>query len=175
MAGAKIIQQDLFMQFKFIEVELDDADAAACVTSFEDTGLSIRGNYAMLIHRVDWNFRLNEARYETDFALRAALTVDPTVTVQQYMDDIGVIDVMEFNVDYEVTTSGGLLDHVVKPFTRSYVPPVIICAPKLGIVVSGDGDKADWRSLEIKCRVGYTTIPIDEKMYLEIAETWRTL
>lgn len=160
-------QRDLFMQFKYIQATTG-ADASTLTEGTASTGLSVRGGYAWLIHEVSVDIPKPS---ETDTYLNIVLAVLNGQGTMPDIDDKGVIERWSHYV--QITTSG-LSSKFVAPEVRRFQPPIIIANPTLSLYVQGSNDAA-LNNKAFKVRIGYTTIPMDQEQYLEIAETWETL
>ena len=169
MPRGKAVQQDLFMQWYPIQLTTGASSATLVEAEFA-TGLSIRGEYAWLIHCVEFHFA-NMMTMAADFAWNMILSTTNELAVFPDINDKGSICAMTTNVIF--TTSGAAFHD--QPFTWHSLPPTIIAAPKLSLYWVGSSDQAAAQSKTFFGRIGYTTVPIDSKMYLEIAETFETL
>jgi len=147
--------------------------AAASDTLVEEelpTGLTIRGGYAWLIHFFEFQFSgLNG--YTADIGVWSALSVTQGLAALPNIDDAGTIS--RIDLDLFFTTSGGWCE----PRTRrdAFLPPLIIANPKLSVYLGATSDMAGFQNQECFFRIGYTTVPIDQRSYLEIAETWEVI
>ena len=164
-------QQDLFMQWFPIEVQLGAADPTVLIEEEFTTGLSIRGQYAWLIHVVEFHAG---AFYKVtmDNALMFALSTVQGAAAFPDLTDHGVICVQ--GIVYVITTSGASFSPA-GPMVWHSLPPTIIASPKLSFYAQTAVDDTALDGLKLNGRIGYTTVPIDQKMYLEIAETFETL
>lgn len=170
MARKSLTQQDLFMQWYPVGLSLAASSDDVVEAEFT-TGLSIRGEYAWLIHRVE--VYLQDAwTLVAGNRVMMALSVTQGEAVVPNLDDYGTIVVME-QVSMLAGASG--LGTLVQPFIWPCLPPTIIASPKLSFYARTGTDQANLRTKKIVGRIGYTTVPIDSKMYLEIAETFETL
>lgn len=156
------------MQFKYIDVA-SGADASVLAEGTAATGLSIRGQYAWLIHELQ--FDAPKPPDGADFYLNACLSVVGGETAMPELDDKGVIEKF---TSYGLFTTSGYQVKEWCPRKVTWQPPVIIASPQLSMYVQGTNDAA-LNSKTYRMRIGYTTIPMSQSEYLEIAETWETL
>ena len=163
--------QDLFMQWYPVRVTLDAADSSALAEAEFTTGLSIRGDYAWIIHRVEMEFPtwLDQTAVVN---LQCALSTVNGETVMPEIDSKGVIVRLSQTFVVLVAEAGIILK---QPHVWTSLPPTIIATPKLSFYCRTTVDNVPFRGDPIIARIGYTTVPIDDKTYLEIAETFETL
>jgi hypothetical protein len=168
---AKVRNQDLFMQWFPVGVTLNGSDTTSLASSEMTTGLSIRGTYAWLVHRVEMEYSsLHDAT--ADCSTRLALSTERDRTTMPTVDDKGVI--VRQSVTFHLTTSGAC--YLQQPLVWPSLPPTIIASPFLTFYAVISPDIVACRGDTIYGRVGFTTVPLDDqKMYLEIAETFETL
>lgn len=166
----KSVAQDLFMQWYPIEITLDAADSSSLEINTFTTGLSIRGEYAWLIHCVEVNF--DSAYWMTTLnKISASLATKPDYAAVPGSQEQGVI--FAAAVHFNILTSGGGIHF--EPYVWHSLPPTIIAAPRLTLYAASAVDLAGLRGTAVVGRLGYTTVPIEDKTYLEIAETFEVL
>jgi len=146
---------------------------AASDTVVEDelpTGLTIRGGYAWLIHFFEMQFTgLNG--FTADIGVWSALSVTQGLAALPNIDDAGTIS--RIDMDLHLTTSGVFAHR--RTLRDPFLPPLIIANPKLSVYIGTTSDQAGFQNQECFYRIGYTTVPIDQRSYLEIAETWEVI
>jgi hypothetical protein len=170
MAKRKAMQQDLFMQWRTFKLSTDATDSSDVATDQMATGLSIRGDYAWIIHRVEmaWNsWRLSAA----DNFFACGLTTESGRTSTPDVADKGCIATLSFT--WKVGAAAEAI--MQEPLVWGCLPPMIIASPNIHLYCQTGADEAALRSKSATIRIGYTTVPIDQKTYLEIAETFETL
>jgi len=163
-------QQDLYMQWYPITGAFDATDSSDLAESEITTGLSIRGNYAWLVHRVEL-YLVKLQLISADNNWRICLSTETGATTMPDINDAGTI--CRFGLFNALTTSGEVI--IWQPFTWTSFPPTIIASPKLSLYCEMQTDDANFQGAQVVGRIGYTTVPIDAKAYLEIAETFETL
>lgn len=168
---SKVKQQDLFMQWYPIEVTLDAADTTTLTENQITTGLSIRGEYAWLIHRIEYYFDALYLGGAVDNRVDVAVSVAQGAAAMPAINDPGVIHKLSWA--YAFGAAG--VQFFDLPRVWSSMPPTIIAAPTLSVYANTVADFASYQGQSIQARLGYTTIPIDQKLYLEIAETFERL
>lgn len=171
MARKNVIQQDLFMQWYPIKSAFDGSASTTLVESEFSTGLSIRGQYAWLIHRVEVYCPSLHQLKEAATAQVALSTVQGEATFPQ-VNEKGVICMLGMTLFNEGAAGQSFAQ---QPWIWTSMPPTIIASPKLSFYCNTETASASLQGDEIIGRIGYTTVPIDQKMYLEIAETFETL
>lgn len=134
------------------------------------TGLTIRGGFAWLIHFVEFTFAEIQAA-STDQTLQFALSVRQGESAVPKITDSGTISRINLAILYQ--TSGVVIQS--QTIRDPFLPPVIVANPKLSAYFATGTDEAGFRSKTFRFRIGYTTVPIDQRMYLEIAETWEVI
>jgi len=157
---------DLYMNFLNVDVTTDAADASALESSEINTGLSIRGGLAMLVHKIEIFFPdelVNGVYLECALSTRKGLTTMPG------LNDGGCIAKARRTPILAGAAYGVLVEY---PQTLDFLPPVPLAAPKISLYAAAEADDASYRSKKIEVRIGFTTQPMESKMYLEIAETW---
>lgn len=163
------VQQDLFMQYYPIKVTTA-ANAATVVETEFSTGLSIRGQFAWLIHNVEVHFN-GVMGLAADNGVNLVLSTVTGSTSLPTVDEPGTI--CRVGWTFPLTTSG--LIAVPNPTIWRSLPPTIIAAPKLYVYIGCGVDTANFQSIDWYARIGYTTVPLDVPMYLEIAETFNVV
>lgn len=159
--------RDLFMQFAAVRVLLDGADSSTLVEGKVPTGLSVRGGLIWLIHQVEWmlpNHLLTQASVE----LEAAVCTVAGLAAMPQIHEKGVVA-----VDIEgclLLTEG--MTYFRHPVKDGFLPPVPLAAPNLSIYAKSGVDDANVRGEAVIARVGFTTAPLTNDVYAEIAETW---
>lgn len=162
-------QQDLFMQFAAGRLTAG-ANSGTLVEEVISTGLSIRGGYAWLIHFVEVMFTRSDSA-DADNIRKVAFSVRQGEALLPEIDDAGTIA----RIDRAILYAASGVVQVPELMRYAMLPPVVIANPKVSVYYEDQTDDAPFRNLEIPFRIGYTTIPIDQKMYLEVAETWEVL
>lgn len=164
--------QDLFMQWAPIEVTLDGADSSSLETDSMTTGLSIRGDYGWLIHRLEVSGSFMEYIVGSANQLEVAVAVTDQYTTFPQINEKGVI--AHLGMVYALTgASGGAAFSV--PLVWPCLPPTIIASPKVTVYAHSTQDDAGLRGKTLFMRFGYTTVPLDDRSYLEIAETFEQI
>lgn len=159
-------QQDLFLQFKTFTITAG-ADATTLAETEVDTGLSIRGEFGWLIHFVEVGFYGFHA-VAADNVLQFGLSIQTGLAAMPAITDKGCISRINLGILYQ--TSGVAYQRM--PMRDPFLPPVIIASPRISGYYAAVVNDAALQNGTQWVRIGYTTIPIDQKMYLEIAETF---
>lgn len=164
---AKEKPKDLFMQFGSISGNLDAVDSSVLVDVTVDTGLSIRGEFIWLLHKIEFELDASKANIVHRIALSsiAGLVAMPNVA------DRGTIARCIVSTRLEVSGLGV----IVSPFVFDFMPPIPLAAPQLTAYAAGSADDAGSQGKSFNVRWGYTTLPISRDVYLEIAEVWERI
>lgn len=154
------------MQFKGLCVSLDASDTTTLVSADVDTGLSLRGGIAWLVHAIDvaWMDAVEAVAVVYSVALS-------TLKGQAVIPDLLAPGcVYRWNLQSTMLTSGRSDIHLQR--REVFGPPVPLATPNLTIYASTQVDVAAARGDEIQIRIGYTTIPLEPAIFQEIAEVW---
>lgn len=161
--------QDLFMQFATVALTTG-ADSTTLTEEELPTGLTIRGGYAWLVHFVEVGMPGLHA-FAADNVMQVALSVRQGESAMPEIDDAGTISKITASCLYQ--TSG--VSVVQNPMRDPFLPPVIICNPKLSMYWQSTVNDAAVQSTVVRMRIGYTTVAVDKQTYMEIAETWEVV
>jgi hypothetical protein len=164
MAGTS---RDLYMQFKDISVALNASDSSYLVTDEMDTGLSIRGQLVWLIHLIEVFFQYTTGGSGAQ-VINFALSTVADLAALPALGDKGCLIVAQ--KEMAIATNG--ISYFNAPQQLKYLPPIPLAAPNLSIYAQTTADVSTLRSTTIKARLGFTTAPLDNAMYTEIAEVW---
>lgn len=156
---------DLFTQFFPFEAVLDAADSSVLVEESKNTGLSIRSTFLWLIHAIEWLPAFNEP---TSVLLQVALSKLKGESTIPNCVDAGCV--AQAGTLSGVATEGAITQWV--PYVQRFLPPMPYAAPNLSLYVKTSINSVNWRGKAVRCRLHYTTIPLDSAVYVEIAETW---
>lgn len=162
---ASATPSDMYMNFLDATVTMG-ATSTDVVSTEVATGLSIRGGLAFLIHKVEWCFN-NIGAAATSY-LEAALSTRSGETSVPELGDQGTID--RYFLDCNGGTSSSFYQSL--PIHHNFLPPIPVAAPKIVCYATASVDTAVFRSKTLECRIGFTTVKIDSRMYTELAETW---
>jgi len=158
---------DLYMQYVSIPLDCVVQDINILVEASINTGLSLRGNFAWLIHEVEFLWYLDSWAANSWF--EACLTSRIGETVMPQLENPGVIDMHRMRCGL-ASTANDLLD---QSKVYHHLPPVPFAGPKLSLYLQAGITGVNWYAgRKLDCRIGFTTQDIDSKMYLELAETW---
>lgn len=155
---------DVFMQFAALAGVWPAVTTVLTEVALK-TGLSIRGGLMWLIHRIEF---LTELPRTSDSEVAVSLSVRDGLVALPQLDDPGCL--AELSVSQYYVTSGGNILQL--PFAQHFLPPIPLAAPNLSLYFMSSPDQPTLDGTKIRCRVGYTTSPLDAKSYAEIAETW---
>lgn len=161
----KATSKDLYMQFLDVSVLLDGSDIRTLVSGKVDTGLSIRGELAFLIHKIEVLFATGQ---DTGGLQTVSLCTLGSLAAMPDLGGQGVLCKAERGLAW--ATSG--ITQITGPTALHYLPPLPLAAPEIHVYAQGDTDISALRGQKIEARLGFTTIPLDAAMYTEIAETW---
>lgn len=153
--------KDAFLQFAVVKVTTDAANSTVLVQATLETGLSIRGGLAWLIHLLEW-FLPHQAATLADMS--GVLCTVKGLTALPALGDKGVLSRADW-----VSNSAS---EMWQPHRQSFLPPVPIASPSLTLYAKSTADVAGLRGKEAHCRIGYTCITLDAALYQEIAEVW---
>jgi hypothetical protein len=159
--------KDLYMQFASWAGDFDTSDATTLVASELNTGLSIRGGLVWLIHLIEWEVfqAWVAATHERVFA---ALSTVPGLAAIPEFDDAGCIS--RYVSDSYLNANGAAV--FFQPIAFHYLPPIPLAAPLLTMYFQAETNSDLFDGEKCRCRIGYTTKPIDEGLYAEVAEVW---
>lgn len=162
MSGGK----DLYMNFMSIDVDLDAADSTTVVEQQVNTGLSVRGGLAWLIHLVEIYF--TDASVHQNYLLAALSTRHGETEVPTIFDG-GCIAAARRD---SFTAGSAYWTFDYQPKQINYLPAIPIAAQSISLYAASETNSATYQGETIEVRIGYTTVELDAKMYLEIAEAW---
>jgi hypothetical protein len=165
MGKTNVTPKDLFIQYKDISVLTDGADSTTLVSADFDTGLSLRGGIAWLIHMIACQAEVLNVTAE---GVRIALSTLKGKTAMPRLHDKGCIDVFSWVAEF-LTSGMFALDAVSR---HSMMPPLPLAAPNISLYVQTPTDVAAARGTFVDIRIGYTTMPLDAPIFQEIAEVW---
>lgn len=158
---------DLFTQFASLVSAFDGSDTAVLVEKQVQTGLSPRAGNAWLVHAVE--FFMDGVHFDAAMVVaRALLSTSRGLAAMPDLTAKGTIA----RVDRlsQLATSGAVI--IDQPFRVPFFPPIPIASAWLALYVETNIDAAIYRGVKVEARIHFTTIPIDAKVALEIAETW---
>ena len=180
MPRSNVSPTDVYMQFFPIMLDAATGDNVEDLLSADfNTGLSIRGEYFWLIHKVEWHFLLKAILVGLGAgwhgAFQFALSTRSGLTVMPQPEDPGVVAYMRHIVSGIPSTTDEIWFGPLT-FFDTFSPSLPLAAPKLNIYlqgVTGAGTAPDWvAGRKLTARIGFTTAPLTSQMYDEIAETW---
>lgn len=163
---AKAAPSDLYMNFMDLTVAMNSTNSSTLVTESVSTGLSVRSGLAWLIHKVE--VIPGDINGAATAVVRTALSTRKDLTTIPALGDKGCILQMDMGILYSAT---GNSRHQT-PIPYNYLPPIPLAAPTLNVYAQTTADTATQRGKDVKVRIGFTTQEIDNKLYLELAETW---
>lgn len=164
-AKAELGTSDVFMNFAMIRATINAANSSTLAKGSVQTGLSVRGNLAWLIHRLELIIPTQNDGYNW---VDAVLSANPGHSTLPSLDDDGVIAHMREG--FNIKTSGA--SPIDFPKKDTFMPPVIYAKKTMNLYVKSNTDYAGYRNKDVLIRIGYTTIPVEEGTYTEVAETW---
>jgi hypothetical protein len=157
----------MFAQFAAVHVDLDSADTTVLVSNRLDTGLSIRGGLLWLIHAIDWYLAMD---YSTSSCRQtAALSTVEGLATMPNLQDRGCIDKIQENF---IITTAVAINIWYNPVRHGWLPPVPLAAPSINLYAQCTANIAALRGDEVACRIMFTTAPLDQAAYTEVAEVW---
>lgn len=156
---------DLYMNFLECSVTMNASNSSTLESSAVNTGLSIRGQLAFLIHKIEV---VPPYQGNTEEVIRYAISTRDDLSTMPSLGDKGTV--FHGHQDYRLATSGAII--ALMPHVFDYLPPVPVASPKLVAYVQTAADDSSYRGLELQMRIGFTTVKIDSRMYAELAETW---
>lgn len=157
---------DLFMNWMDVSVTSDAANSSTLVEGQVKTGLSVRGQMAYEIHKVEF--------YPADTSVANSIQTicictEADLATMPNLGDKGVICKMRERLMY----AGAAFAHgLLRPIVWKSEPATPLAAPNISIYYQTAADEAALRSQTIEARIGFTTIPLDSQVLMEIAETW---
>lgn len=161
--------KDLYMNFKDVEVDLDSTTSTATLVEAEtDTGLTIRGGLVWLLHLIEWYFS-DDAAAASVTQIACLSTVAGQATMPE-LTDKGTI--AKAQSAFQFATGVGFQFGLMQPFAQHYLPPIPIASPQICLYAKTNVDNSNLDGDTIRARIGFTTAPLDNAMYTEIAETW---
>lgn len=162
--------RDSYMNFKAIDLTMGGTGVLSETTW--PTGLSIRGGLCMLIHLVEWSIG-EPILVETDgrCLMDYAVSTRGGLATMPYIGDSGYIDGGMMNYDAKITTTGyhGVLD-LDGMIRHGFLPPIPLAAAQLSFYTYPT--LTTFSAPNISCRIGFTTVELDSRLYTEIAEVW---
>jgi len=168
---------DIYMQFFNMPLDVTGSLYTTMFSAEYNTGLSIRGEYFWLIHKVEffWLFKalLTAAAYQG--VLKACVSTRSGLATMPEPEDAGVVSYSRWFLNFGTT---GTYDHKADPITERdfFSPPLPLAAPKLSVYLQGEngsGSAFTWvAGRKLNVRLGITTAPLTSTMYDEIAEAW---
>lgn len=167
MAKRKETMSDLFMQFASVITTFGAATNALFEASVQ-TGLSVRGQLAWLIHQVEFFMPWGPAWAAAGASMQMALSTRLASAVIPRPEDPGFIAGQQSGA--ERATEGG--NAGVTPLVSRYLPPVPIAAPQLSFYIESAADVPAWQNESCVARIAYTTVPIEVPLYTELLEVW---
>lgn len=156
---------DVFMQFTGIDGATHLTDATELMEFILQTGLSVRGQFAWLVHLVEVICKLPV--YHAQYIDWCLSTVQGQAVMPE-LNDHGCI--AKGRMELHMITSGSVI--VPQPQRLQFLPPIPVASSRISLYVYASIDDASIRGKPVILRLGYTTIALEPKVYLEIAETW---
>jgi len=156
--------KDLYMNTCRIKLKTA-ASSVTLVEAKKDTGLSVRGGLIWLLHAVEFFF---VAAHSTTVRSKLLLSTVPDLATFPALGDRGVISVGE--VLTMLSSSGG--GWLKQPIVNKYLPPIPLASPNISLYWMSSVDVAEIRLVDMEARLLFTTAPLDQKTYVEIAEVW---
>lgn len=146
------------------------ADLATLRSGTLNTGLSIRGGLAWLLHKVEAYLSTIIPITETDQSesIQVAVSTIPNQAGIPDWTSQGTVDYWNIESNVRLTTSGAWQTLFRQPLESVHLPPVPLASPQLvGYAIS---DRA--HTAAVTFRVQFTTQTLDQALYQEIAEVW---
>lgn len=160
-----VASKDIYMQFRGTSLAIDGTNSTTVVRVDMETGLTIRGGLAWLIHKI-------EARWsdfpEVDNTIRWGLSALSTLAGLPNINGDGTLAIGESTV--RLTTSG--IATFVQPHVQRFLPPLVYARSKISLYAGSQADEAGIRGDFLDVRIGYTTVKLDPAVLTEIIETW---
>ncbi len=168
--------KDMFANFFPIEPSVYPVADSTLVSQNFDTGLSIRGGLVWLIHKIEWQIQWKLAADAETIAgayCQCGISTKKGLTTQLFLADEGLLDLQELASMAQAVTAAGLQWQFIKDRdSEGFLPPIPLAAPNLTFYAMSSDVSAllfTWAS----ARILYTTMPVDEATYTEIAEVWQ--
>ena len=166
----KETSKDLFMQFASIAGVLGAADSSVLQAFQLPTGLSVRGGLLWLVHAVQFFHPMHKSLAVGAQGIRLSLSTHVNEATLPGLEDPGVIAVcLPF---LQQITAENAYGYSGPGEDQHYLPPVPLAAPVLTLYAESNADEMNLWSAPVGVRIGYTTSPLDEASYAEIAEVW---
>lgn len=156
--------KDLFMNFATVEATWP-AVTTVLTEQRHGTGLTIRGGDMWIIHMIE--FHMVIPFVSASIAKLVLSTVKGAATIPN-AGDKGFI--AGASLEYFLNTNGGGI--LKQPDVQHLLPPMPLASPNVSLYIVSEADDAALDGQTVYARIGYTTVPMDPKAYLEIAETW---
>lgn len=172
MKGAGVTPKDMYMNFWASDIPALAASGTLYSVEFP-TGLSIRGELAMLIHLVEWMiYPAASAEVDAGQLVEMGLSTRQGLTAVPAWPDDGCIAEQVWKFESRSGAAGifALQNYCYE--RQGFLPPIPVAAPVITLYGMKTNDGAPAGTPAVTCRIGFTTIPIDSKLYQEIAETW---
>lgn len=167
MPRSRLQRQDVFMQFFKADLKTDAANSGNLEEVEYETNLSIDSYYAWAIHKIETTYA-NMRACAADNCLKLALSTRQGAASFPALTDAGTIMFCGIGLIYQ--TSG--VSFYMLPNIQDWLPPIILAASKISAYAESIADDAALQDQTIPCRINYTTVPLDEKNFIEIAQTW---
>lgn len=158
-------QTDLYAQFFTFHAQLHPSESDQLVEVSKSTGMSVRGEFIWLVHKIEW---ISEQVEPTSIHLYASLSTRKGLTVRPKLSDVACLSM--YQLSSGINQTGAITE--VQPHQIGILPPVALAAPNISLYVRTLADSANWRGKSIWCRIHYTTLPMAPALWVEIAETW---
>jgi len=164
------VPKDIFMQFAALRVALDGVATQTLKEAKLNTGLSIRGGLIWLIHRIEFIADGILTAAGVSGRLWEALSTLPNQALLPELDDKGCLAQMVRIAEAAAASDG--IGSSIMPKVFHFLPPIPLAAPSLSFYAKTGLHIASMVDEVQTCRIGFTTAPLDQGLYAEIAEVW---
>ena len=154
---------DVLTQFMPMRVAFA-ADSSVLVSANYSTGLSIRHGLAWLVHAVHFSMGIVAATL-ADGAVVMVISTKKGLTTRPEIADAGVVALRRITLGSEPGVHDGF-------YHEAFMPPVPLVAGNLTLYAKADTDLACLAEQSVYARIAYTTMELDAKDYVEVAEVW---
>jgi len=161
--------RDLYVNFAVAKSAYDAANTTTLMHATIETGLSIRGGLAWLIHFIDFWFAPNNGANAHTQSL--ALSTRRDLAAMPGLGDQGLIDRCDTYFLYSTAIGQGWYPDL-RPVRRPFLPPIPIASPAITLYNVVSINEGSLQGKEVIARIGFTTVPMSNALYTEIAEVW---
>jgi hypothetical protein len=163
--GKKAVHTDLYMNWFPLGILTNGVDSTILSEQQHNTGMSIRGGLLWLIHMIEWSFPRST---QITHALTVGISTVSGLGAMPALAAQGTIALLR-HIQYLVTSG---MSRWQQPDVQRWLPPMPLASSKISVYFISSIDDAAHRDWQLEGRIGFTTVPMEESLYVEIAETW---